>query len=284
MIHFMVFKKKLIENLDDKLPKNLEKLIPNGFQRVGNKIIINLSTELEDYFFLIGQKILEMFPAIKSVFVKTGEITGELRTPQVKLIAGLNDSIVENYENGIYYCYDLEKIMFAKGNVNERGRLAKLVNKNEIIVDMFAGIGYFSLPIAKKNPSVTIYAIDLNENAIYWLKKSMEKNKIKNIIPILGNSKDEVKQLVEKNIFVDRVLMGYLPPPKDFIFSALSILKSGGIVHYDALIRTNFVKEDIEEVKKLFENFGKKVEIINSQRVKSYKPKVEHYVLDLKIF
>lgn len=280
----MSFKSKLIDVIGSELNEKEIELVPAGFQKVGDKIIVNLSNDLENKYHIIGEGILKVFPSIKSVFVKVGEITGELRRPQIKLIAGINDSIVENFENGVWYVYDAKKIMFAKGNVSERGRLANLVNENEMILDMFIGIGYFSLPIAKKNPNVKIYGIDLNADSIYWLKKSIEKNKISNIIVIEGDSREKIKELITNEIKFDRILMGYLPPPCGFIESALSILKEGGIIHYDALIRTDFVEEDLKSVCRLFEEGGRKVEIVNPQRVKSYRPKVDHYVLDLRVY
>lgn len=280
----MSFKSKLISEIGSELNEKEIELVPAGFQKVGDKIIVNLSNDLENKYHIIGKGILKIFPSIKSVFVKLGEITGELRRPQIKLIAGVNDSIVENFENGVWYVYDAKKIMFAKGNISERGRLANLVNENEIILDMFIGIGYFSLPIAKKNPNVKIYGIDLNSDSIYWLKKSIEKNKISNIIVIEGDNREKIKELISKGIKFDRILMGYLPPPSEFIESALSILKEGGILHYDALIRTDFVDEDLASVRRLFEVDGKRVEILNPQRVKSYRPKVDHYVVDLRVY
>lgn len=279
----MSFKLKLIEVLGGKLNELEKRLLPNGFQRVGDIIIMNLPLELENKFEIIGEAILGVFPKVKTVCSKVGEITGEFRCPQIKVIAGENNLEVENFENGVWFCYDAGKIMFAKGNVSERGRLSKIVKEGEVIVDMFVGIGYFSLPIAKKVKDVKIYGIDKNADSVYWLKKGIEKNKLKNIEVIGGDSKIEVNRLVDLGVKADRVLMGYLPPPEEFILSALKILKKGGMVHYDALIRTENVLEDLDSVKKLFEQTGRKVEIVNPQRVKSYRPKVDHYVIDLLV-
>lgn len=280
----MSFKSKLINLIGENLSSEEISFVPAGFQKVGDKIIVNLPLELEEKYQLIGEGILEVFPNINSVFAKIGEITGELRRPQIKLIAGEDNSVVENFENGVWYVYDAKKIMFAKGNVSERGRLPNIVNEGEIIVDMFIGIGYFSLPIAKKVKGVKIYGIDLNLDSIYWLKKGIERNKLDNVEVIQGDSREIVSRLVFEGVKADRVLMGYLPPPEDFIESALSILKKGGMVHYDALIRTDHVEEDLESVRRLFEQTGRKVEIVNPQRVKSYRPKVDHYVVDLRVY
>jgi tRNA wybutosine-synthesizing protein 2 len=279
----MGFKEILIEKLKEKLNETEISLIPKGFQKTGNIIIINLPEELESKFSLIGKNVLEMFPNIKTVCTKIGEITGKFRKPQIKIIAGENNLEVENFENGVWFCYDAGKIMFAKGNVSERGRLPKIVKNGEVIVDMFVGIGYFSLPIAKKIKNVKIYGIDLNEDSIYWLKKAVKKNKLSNIEIIHEDSKEEIEKLIEKGIMADRVLMGYLPPPEEFIPSAMKILKKGGMIHYDALIRTDHIEEDLENIKKLFEATGRKVKIINPQKVKSYRPKVDHYVIDFQI-
>lgn len=281
----MSFKDMLKEKLGEKVSDEEFKLIPKGFQKTGEIIIMNLPIELEEKFSLIGGAVLEIFPKVKTVCVKVGEIVGDLRRPQIKVVAGEDNLEVENYENGVWFCYDAGKIMFAKGNVSERGRLAKLVSDGEIIVDMFVGIGYFSLPIAKHSGVEKIYAIDLNSDSIFWLKKAVKKNKVEDKFEIIcGDSKEEIDKLIEKGVVADRVLMGYLPPPEEFVPYALKILKKGGMVHYDALIRTDKVLEDLEEVKKLFEQTGRKVEIVNPQRVKSYRPKVDHYVVDLKVF
>lgn len=281
----MSFKEKLLERLEGKISSDEVNLIPKGFQKTGDIIILNLPEELEDRFSLIGQGVLDIFPNVRTVCAKVGEIFGELRRPQIKVIAGDNNLEVENYENGVWFCYDVGKIMFAKGNVSERGRLPKLVLENEVIVDMFIGIGYFSLPIAKKVKGVKIYGIDKNSDSIYWLKKAIKKNKVEDKFEVFcEDSKKETERLIEKGVFADRVLMGYLPPPESFVPYALKILKEGGMVHYDALIRTDYVDEDLEDVKRLFEQTGREVKIVNPQRVKSYRPKVDHYVVDLQIF
>lgn len=281
----MSFKDLLKEKLGEKVSDDEFAAIPKGFQKTGEIIIMNLPIELEEKFSAIGEAVLLVFPKVKTVCAKVGEIIGELRRPQIKVIAGEDDLEVENFENGTWFCYDASKIMFAKGNVSERGRLPKLVSDGEVIIDMFVGIGYFSLPIAKHSGVKKIYAIDLNPDSIFWLKKAIKKNKVQNKFEIFnGDSRATVDELVEKGIVADRILMGYLPPPEEFVPYALKVLKKGGFIHYDALIRTDKVEEDLEEVKKLFEQTGRKVEIVNPQRVKSYRPKVDHYVVDLQIF
>ncbi len=285
----------LLEKLEGKVSSAESIMIPKGFQKTGEMIIINLPIELSEKFSLIGEGIMAVFPKIRTVCAKVGGIDGELRRPQIKVIAGEDNLEVQNYENGAWYCYDASKIMFAKGNVSERGRLPSLVKEGEIIVDMFIGIGYFSLPIAKRIKDVKIYGIDLNEDSIFWLKKAIVKNKLgEKIEAIQGDSKEVCEQLTVDGLRADRVLMGYLPPPEEFVPYALSILKKGGMVHYDALIRTEHVEEDLEGVRQLFQKaadslrstvYGQRtVEIVNPQRVKSYKPKVDHYVVDLRVF
>jgi tRNA wybutosine-synthesizing protein 2 len=287
----------LKEKLRDKISEEEFELIPRGFQKTGEIIIMNLPIGLESKFFAIGEAVLQVFPKAKTVCVKVGEIIGTLRRPQIKVIAGSDDLRVENFENGTWFCYDAGKIMFAKGNVSERGRLPKLVKNGEIIVDMFVGIGYFSLPIARHSGVKKIYAIDLNSDSIHWLKEGIKKNKVENKFEVFnGDSKLQVDELVEKGVVVDRVLMGYLPPPEEFVPYALRILKKGGFVHYDALIRTDQIESDLEKVRQLFQNAAdsmcevqgagyekRNVVIFNPQRVKSYRPKVDHYVIDLRV-
>lgn len=289
----MSFKEKLFEKLEGGLGESEFALVPKGFQRTGDIIIMNLPIELENKFSLIGEGVLKVFPKVRTVCAKVGGIDGEFRRPQIRVIAGEDNLEVENFENGVWFCYDASKIMFAKGNVSERGRLPKVVKEGEVIVDMFIGIGYFSLPIAKKVRGVKIYGIDKNPDSIFWLKKAILKNKLTNIEVIQGDSKEACERFFVDGLLVDRVLMGYLPPPEEFVPYAVKILKKGGMVHYDALIRTDRVEEDLEGARELFQKsvdslqstvYGeRKVVIVNPQRVKSYKPRIDHYVVDILI-
>jgi len=283
----MAFKQSLQEKLKGKLDDELLSILPSGYQKIGDIIILSLNENLIEFDEIIGKEVLNIYK-VRSVCNKVGEITGDLREPQIKVIAGGDNLEVCHFENKVYFCFDISKIMFAKGNVAERGRLPKQVSMDEVIVDMFVGIGYFSVPIAKIAKPKKIHAIDLNENSIKYLKKTIEKNKLKNIEVIKGDSKEVIKRLLAQGVKADRVLMGYLPPPVDFIKSALSIVKKNGMIHYDDLIRCNNKEEDIKKTLKMFNEEAKgagfkRVELINAQKVKSYKPKVDHYVLDLKV-
>lgn len=284
----MGFKELLIGKLNGKIEDRLLEILPNGYQKIGDIIILSLNDELGGFEKEIGEVILELFPKIKTICVKNGGITGELRKPQIKVIAGDENTEVCHFENGVYFVFDISKIMFAKGNVAERGRLPKQVKKDETIVDMFVGIGYFTVPIAKIANPKKIYAIDLNPDSIKYLKKTLEKNKLKNVEVFEGDSKEVVEELVAKGVKADRILLGYLPPPVESVQYAMKIVKKGGMIHYDDLIMVDRKDEDIQKTMKMFEEEAKLAgflgaELVNAQKVKSYRPKVDHYVLDIKV-
>ncbi len=285
----MSFKELLIKKLKKDNYEFSEEFLPNGYQKIGDIIILNLNPELtEPEKKIIAQAVLDLF-RVRSVCNKEGEISGQLRLPNLKVIAGDENTSVCHFENNCYFCFDIKKAMFAKGNVAERGRLPQQVGSEEMVVDMFAGIGYFTIPIAKLAKPKKIYAIELNPDSVGFLKQSLVKNKIKSdaVEVIQGNSNEVVVDLMRRGIRADRVLMGYLPPPKEFIDAALSIVKKGGMIHYDDLILVDKEYESVAETVKLFNKHAKKfklrVEIVHAQKVKSYKPRVDHYVLDLKV-
>ncbi|MBS3075713.1 class I SAM-dependent methyltransferase family protein [Candidatus Pacearchaeota archaeon] len=284
----MAFKQILIENLKSKIDEDKLHFLPSGFQRIGDIIVLNLNKEVLKYKKEIGKIVLNNFK-VRSVCLKEGGITGTFREPQISVIAGDKCTVVTHFENGCYYNLDIKKIMFAKGNLSERVRIAKQVRHDEIIVDMFAGLGYFSVPIAKLGKPKKIYAIELNPVSFKFLKENLSLNKIEGIVEAInGDSKEEVLKLVENGVKADRVLMGYLPPPKEFLPYAMKIIKKKGFLHYEDLIRTEYVDEDVGKAMKLISDAaaaeGLKVKLLLAKRVKGYAPKIEHYVLDIAVF
>lgn len=280
----MSFKENLKEKLKDKLDENKLELLPSGFQAVGDIIILNLKPESIKDKKIIGEKILELYPRIKTVCNKTG-IKGKLRIPEIEIIAGKRNTAAIVNENGCKYKFDARKLMFAKGNINERARIAKEVKSGEIVVDMFAGIGYFSIPIGKFSLAKKIIAIELNPVSFDYLKENIKLNKINNIEAIKGDNKKIIKKIKEK---ADRILMGYIPPPKKFLRTALLVAKKGTVIHYAALIsEINFKKElekTVDELKKEIIGEKFKIKLKKYNFVKNYKPKTGHYTLDLEVF
>lgn len=281
----MAFRELLSEKLEGKISANLD-MLPKGFQRIGDIIILNLDSEFDNCKKEIGEAVLSMFK-VRSVCNKFGEIIGKFREPQIEVLAGSEDTVVTHVEHGIRYRFDIRKVMFAKGNLSERVRYPKQVKDGEVIVDMFAGLGYFSLAMGKLANPEKIYSIELNPVSFEFLKENIKLNHINCIEAINGDNREIIDSLVKKGISADRVLMGYLPPPKEFLPWALKIVKKNGIIHYEDILNVSNIEEEKDNVTKMIngvaKEYGKKVELVNLQDVKSYGPMIHHYVFDLKV-
>lgn len=275
-------KQFLQEELKDKFSEKELYLLPSSYQKIGDIVIINTKKELWKHDKKIGKKILESIPKTRTVCRRTDSITGQTRQPHVKLIGGDKNTETIHREHGILFKLDVAKIMFAKGNLTERKRLTDQIKKDEIIVDMFSGIGYFSLGIAKFSDVKKIYAIEINPVAFHYLWENIKLNKVKDkVIPILGDCK---KEAAEFSGIADRVIMGLLPSPKEYLLAAMKIVKNKGIVHYHSTIGKDESHEKLlQEIKKTAKKEGFKVKLLGWKKVKSYAPKVDHVVLDCEV-
>ena len=221
------------------------------------------------------EKFLEM-KGIKTV-VKIGNISGKKREPEIEILAGSETETIHK-ENGCKFKLDVAKVMWSKGNVNERLRIAKLIQDNERILDMFAGIGYFTIPAAVHAKPKCIHAIEINPVSFHYLKENMALNKVENIVkPVLGDSMQ-----LAPNYQVDRVLMGYIGNTQDFIKPAIDALDNEGIIHYHESVPEKIKStRPINRIKEVAK--GMSVELLNEKVIKKYSPGVVHLVIDVKI-
>ena len=198
----MKFRDQLRLKLHKTIPEDLVPLLPSGIQFISTIAILNLKEELHEFKEPIGNAVMELLPKTTAVWVRTGTISGQFRTPEgLEHVCGSTETEIIHTENKIRYKFDFTKIMFAKGNVAERARLPILVQENELIVDMFAGIGYFSLGIAKYAKPKQIYSIELNPISYSYLEENIRINKLTNTIkPIHGDCSEETKNLSKQGI------------------------------------------------------------------------------------
>ncbi|RXA21876.1 class I SAM-dependent methyltransferase family protein [Methanosarcina sp. MSH10X1] len=269
----------LKEYLKDFLSEAELACVPAGWQILGDIIIVSIPEALEDKKIRIAEALLSMYPKCRTVVRDLG-IEGQFRQPKRELLLGTGTETIHK-EHGCFFKQDVTKVMYSKGNLEERKRMSRL-GKGEVIVDMFAGIGYFSIPMAVHSSPEKITGIEINPESFAYLKENIRLNRVEEIfIPVCGDCSTAAPEGT-----ADRVLMGYVGTTHHYLEPAIKALKkSGGILHYhetvpDSLARTR----PQERIRKAAYALGKKVEILETRRIKKYSPGVLHVVVDARIF
>jgi tRNA (guanine37-N1)-methyltransferase len=258
------------------LPDDLMDLLPTSFDLIGHIVIIKLVEELQEHKQAIGEALLSANKTIKTVAMDRG-VHGRERVRNLEIIAGEESTETIHREHGIELIADPSKVYFSPRLATERHRISQMVNEGETVVDMFCGIGPFSILIAKSNKVDKIYAIDINEKAIDYLKKNIEWNKVSNIIPMPGDSK-EILPTLEK---ADRIIMNLPHSAFEFLSLAFSRIKSGGTIHYYEVLENEDKEKRFEEISKLVREI--RIGLVNIQEVHTYSPSSSLYCFDMKV-
>ena len=212
-----------------------------------------------------------------------GEVTGRIRKSGVKMLLGDDDWVVRR-ENGVDYGYHVTKCMFSAGNVNERRRMGEIVRRGEVIVDLFAGIGYYSLPILVHSEVEHVHCCEWNDDAVESLEWGLERNNVSSLCTVHRGDNRETCKSIGK--VADRVILGLLPTSEKSFEAAMEVLSdSGGVMHIHGLAKPDEYSEWAEDVMRRICNFreGSRARIIAVNRIKSYAPRWDHVVLDVEI-
>lgn len=261
-----------IRNALSDIPEDVLNELPTKWEFVGDIAILkgNVPDDLKERIGMVYAKELEM----KTICLDRG-VSGEFRRPDMEVLFG-EDTISTRIENGIRYEMDVTKVMYSSGNTDERERMRHIDCAGETVVDMFAGIGYFTLPLAKFSRPSRILACEKNPESYEFLVRNVRTNGVADIVePMLGDNRD-----IPGTAFADRILMGYVQSTSEFIDKAMSMLKDGGIIHYHD---TFYVNEYEDRINKIFSNACDDFEILGIREVKSFAPSVSHYVADVLI-
>ena len=254
----------------------------SAFDQIGKIIIVRIPDSLLSKKKIIGETLLKEVKTAKSVFYQVSAVEGDFRTRKLEIIAGEDNTETEYKEFGCKFTVDVENAFFSPRLSTERERIANLIQDGEVITNMFAGIGMFSIMVAKKK-KCTVFSLDINPMASKLCEKNIELNKLAGkIISINGDAGEIInEQLMDKS---DRTLM-LLPERSDeFLESAINTTKNGGIIHYYSHIHAD-KKSDAGKLSE--EHFLQispiQSEILTSKIVRAVGPRYYQTVVDVKI-
>ena len=272
------------------LKKALEKILTrkesdeliSAFDQIGDIIIVRIPDSLLPKKKIIGETLLQEVKIAKSVFYQASAVEGDFRTRNLEVLAGEDETETEYKEFGCKFTVDVENAFFSPRLSTERERIANLVKDGETIVNMFAGVGMFSIMAAKKK-KCKVYSIDINPVASKLCEKNISSNKLLgNVISINGDASNIIKKQLENKS--DRTLM-LLPERSDeFLQSAINATKSGGIIHYYSHIHADKKSESGRLSEEHYLQVTPvKSEILGSKIVRPVGPRYYQTVVDVKI-
>lgn len=226
---------KLKEALKDVLAENELKRVIKSYDVIGDILLIRVHPDLESKIEILTEGLHKIYPRVKTIAaVPLYAHTDELyRTRDLEVIWGEKDMETVHKESGSLFKVNLEHVFFSPRLSYERMRVARKVSSGETILNMFSGVGCFSIVIAAAQPQTKIYSIDVNPYAYEYMKENVALNKLEGrVIPILGDVREELKNLEG---VADRVLM---PLPEEahsflpFAVRALNLDTEGAVIHY----------------------------------------------------
>lgn len=237
--------------------KNLSRILSSrdsgkayiSYDIVGKIAIIRLSHASSENAQNAAKAIMNIHKNVKTVLVQASPVAGGFRLRRLTHVAGGNKTSTVHKEYGCLFSVDVEKCYFSPRLSHERMRIAGIVKPNETVVNMFAGVGCFSIIIAKHANVAKVFSIDANPAAIQFMQENIRLNRVYNqVIPLLGDSKTIINSRLQR--VADRVLMPLPEKALEYLPCAVSALKaSGGWIHYYGFEHAAKTESPAEKVK-----------------------------------
>ncbi|MDV3293807.1 MAG: methyltransferase [Nitrososphaerales archaeon] len=177
----------------------------------------------------LAKALLGEVPNVRSVFQQEGGVEGEYRLRRLRHLAGARRTLTVHRENGCSFKVDVRRCYFSPRLSTERLRVAVAVKRKERVLNMFAGVGPFSIVIAKRS-GARVTSCELNRYACRLHEENVKLNKVASLVEVVNCDASELKGTVKGKF--DRILMPHPSAANRFLPDALSVAKSEGVIHY----------------------------------------------------
>ncbi len=234
-----------------------------------------LSSEVPE---TVASAILKLHRNIRVVAKRASQVEGVFRRRRIEIIAGEQRTETVHKENGCRYKLDLERVYFNPRLATERARVASMAERGEVIIDMFAGVGTFSILIARRVPETRVIAIDINPDAIRYLRENIRLNRVTNVTVIEGDVREVCEEFTDT---ADRIIMNLPMRAHEYIREAIRMLKPGGGTIHFYTVESESGESLMAKAKRKF--MMRDASVISARKVKDYAPYKYIVCIDAKV-
>ncbi|MEO9363742.1 MAG: class I SAM-dependent methyltransferase family protein [Nitrososphaera sp.] len=266
------------------LPAEEASQVYSAFDQVGDIVIIKIPDSLAPKKQVVAEAILANVKTAKAVFAQASAVKGDYRIRELEFVAGENRTVTEYREHSCRFRVDVARAYFSPRLSTERQRIASLVQDDETVVNMFAGIGTYSIIIAKAVKTCRVYSIDSNPVANELCIQNAKLNKVSDrVIPLCADATEAIESQLAG--VADRVIMPLPERAREFVGPAVLALKERGVVHYFAHVKADGKQKAREAgAKDAAEAFSPyEHEITETTIVREVGPRIYQIVADVKI-
>ncbi len=279
----VLLKPKKINSFRDliDIPEEFLEFLPSSWDVVGDIIFVKLSDEILSFKTKISQALLAAHGNIRSVYwVK--KISGDCRIRELEHIGGDENTVTAAKEFGIIMNLDVAKVYYSPRLATERWRIAQQVSEGELVLDMFTGIGPFSLVISRHARPSSIHSIDINPEAIRYLETNIKLNRIENIEYHLGDAVEICKSLSDLYKF-DRIIMNLPHSSLDFFEIALACSKIQTKIHLYVIRELSSIDDMVDDCIASAGKQGCQISEKARVTVRSYSPSEANVCVDFSV-
>lgn len=256
-----------------------------AFNIMGNVAIVNFPLDMKKSEKVkFAKKILKENKSVETVLEKSGKFKGRLRKQETKFIAGIKNKEVLYRENGCVFRFDIDETYFSPRLSNERKEISKLIKKGEKVLVMCAGVGPYSIVIAKNSSAEKVYSNEINRKANAYAKMNIERNKVKDKVELIsGDIKKVAPKLKSSGLKFDSIVMARPQLKDSFLDEAFMVSKRNSKIFYYDFCMEEEIESKVEMVKDKAKENKKKIKILNVKKAGNIGPYKYRIRIDFRV-
>jgi tRNA (guanine37-N1)-methyltransferase len=224
-----------------------------------------------------ARAIAESSLPVGTVVNRASPVEGELRVRQWDVLYGEETEAVHR-EYGCAFALDIAEVYFSPRLATERHRVVEQVEAGERFFDMFAGVGPFVIPAARRGAEAV--GVDLNGVAVEYLRANAERNGVADRVTAIEG---DVRRVEGYDGWAERLVMNLPHSADEFLDTAVALAGDDCTLHYYDIQHEDDPFGPGERAIRAAAEPDYEVEVLERREVRSYAPHELNVCLDVRL-